>query len=303
MRSLKTVALWIATFGTVFVISKLMIDKFSNSSDSEQKNSSIERENTIYVITPTYGRPQQKAELTRFANTILHVKNLHWIVVEDAPERGNMVTSFLQRLSNLASTRNKMKITHLFAETPKGFRNKAQDPSWLRPKGFNQRNEGLRWLRKNGDEIDQNGVVYFADDDNTYDIAIFDEMRDTKKVSCWPVGLVGGLLVERPIVDDDGKVVSFNSVWKPERLYPIDMASFAINVQLLLVHSNAYFTPKLARGFQESYILKQLISGPEEMEPKANMCTLVLVWHTRTAKPNLEQEAKLKVPSTVGISL
>lgn len=303
MRSLKTIALWVATFGTVFVASKLMIDEFFKNRDLEQRDSFVERENTIYVITPTYARPQQKAELTRFANTILHVKNLHWIVVEDASERGKMVISFLQRVSNLASTRNKMKITHLFAETPKGFKNKAQDPSWLRPKGFNQRNEGLRWLRENSDEIDQNGVVYFADDDNTYDIAIFDEMRATKKVSCWPVGLVGGLLVERPIVNDNGKVTGFNSVWKPERLYPIDMASFAINIQLLLLHSNAYFTPKLARGFQESYILKQLISGPEEMEPKANKCTQVLVWHTRTAKPNLEQEAKLKVPSTVDISL
>ena len=42
---------------------------------------------TIYVVTPTYARPVQKADLTRLANTLLHVPALHWIVVEDANAR------------------------------------------------------------------------------------------------------------------------------------------------------------------------------------------------------------------------
>ena len=41
----------------------------------------------IFVITPTYARPAQKAELTRLCNTFLLVPNLHWILVEDA--KGN----------------------------------------------------------------------------------------------------------------------------------------------------------------------------------------------------------------------
>ena len=50
-------------------------------------------------------------------------------------------------------------------------------------------------------------MVYFADDDNTYSTELFEEMRTTKKVSVWPVGLVGGLMVERPKVDlSTGKV-------------------------------------------------------------------------------------------------
>jgi hypothetical protein len=32
--------------------------------------------------------------------------------------------------------------------------------------------QGLSWLRKNAGH----GVVYFADDDNTYDIRLFDEV-------------------------------------------------------------------------------------------------------------------------------
>ena len=43
----------------------------------------------IFVITPTYARPVQKAELTRLCNTFLIVPNLHWILVEDA--KGNKI--------------------------------------------------------------------------------------------------------------------------------------------------------------------------------------------------------------------
>lgn len=56
------------------------------------------------------------------------------------------------------------------------------DPSWLKPRGVEQRNEGLRWLREDrraqpgGDN--QQGVVYFADDDNTYSLQIFEEVCD-----------------------------------------------------------------------------------------------------------------------------
>jgi galactosylgalactosylxylosylprotein 3-beta-glucuronosyltransferase 3 len=64
-------------------------------------------------------------------------------------------------------------------------------------------------------------------------------MRYTKKVSVWPVGLVGGLMVERPVPDINGKITSFNAGYKPDRPFPIDMAGFAINLQLLLSNPNA----------------------------------------------------------------
>ena len=77
--------------------------------------------------------------------------------------------------------------------------NLQDDPSWLKPKGVLQRNEGLFWIRENV-KSSKRGVVYFADDDNTYDDDLFEAMRDTGTVSVWPVGLVGGLMVEKPKV-------------------------------------------------------------------------------------------------------
>ena len=43
--------------------------------------------------------------------------------------------------------------------------------------------------------------MYFADDDNTYDLRLFERMRQTKSVMVWPVGIAGGLLVEGPVCD------------------------------------------------------------------------------------------------------
>lgn len=39
---------------------------------------------TVYVITPTYQRWTQKADLVRLCSTLNNVKFIHWIVVEDA---------------------------------------------------------------------------------------------------------------------------------------------------------------------------------------------------------------------------
>lgn len=60
------------------------------------------------------------------------------------------------------------------------------------------------------------------DDDNTYSVELFEEMSKIERgrVGVWPVGLVGALTVEKPLVKD-GKVIGFNSAWHPERAYPI----------------------------------------------------------------------------------
>ncbi|OTF83125.1 galactosylgalactosylxylosylprotein 3-beta-glucuronosyltransferase, partial [Euroglyphus maynei] len=229
-------------------------------------------------------QPVQEAELTRLSHTLLLVHNLHWIIVEDSDRKTPLVQQFLQRISRMKIYDN-FEYTHLNVETPKTFKTNHRDPNWLKPRGVWQRNEALRWLRENTTE---KGIVYFGDDDNTYDLRLFQEMRNTRKVSVFPVGLVGGLMVEKPLIEN-GKVIGFNSIWKPKRKFPIDMSGFAINSQLIIDKNDAYFSPHVPRGYQETHLLTQLIQSIDELEPKADSCTKVFVWHTRTEMPKLKK--------------
>ncbi|GFQ81960.1 galactosylgalactosylxylosylprotein 3-beta-glucuronosyltransferase 3 [Trichonephila clavata] len=246
----------------------------------------------IFIITPTYARPVQKAELTRLSHTLLLVPNIHWIVVEDAENKTTLVTNFLFK--------SKLSFTHLNVPTPLAMKMKKEDPNWLKPRGVLQRNLGLNWIRRHV-HPDEKGVVYFADDDNTYDLDLFEEMRYTHTVSVWPVGLVGGLMVERPLIKN-GKVVGWNTIWKADRPFPIDMAGFAVNLTLLLQHPEAGFSLAVPRGYQETKLLRDLVTV-DQLEPKADNCTKVLVWHTRTEYPKLKQEKKLSVPSNLHIEV
>lgn len=254
---------------------------------------------TVYFITPTYARHVQKAELLRISHTLLLAGDVHWIVVEDADHKSQLVADLLAYTYQRRVGKS-FNYTHLNVSTPNEFKTSSNDPNWLKPRGVWQRNEAIHWLLKSGLS---KGIVYFGDDDNTYDLRLFDEIRKTKKVSMFPVGLVGGLLVEKPLVDDErGKVVGFNSRWKPERKYPIDMAGFAVNLaQMVSRPGGVHFSPLVPRGYQETYLLNQLITSLDEIEPLAKKGSQILVWHTRTEQPKLNQEKKLRVPSNVGI--
>lgn len=247
----------------------------------------------IYVVTPTYSRYVQKAELIRLSHTLMLVPNIHWIIVEDSEWLTGLVSKFVFKLKNEF---NFHLITQLHASTPEKYKLKHGDPSWRYPKGVWQRNRALTWIRENYHDLDPDGVVYFADDDNTYDLALFNEMRYTKKVSVWPVGLVGGLLVERPIVHpiEHDKIESFNSMWEAKRPFPLDMAGFAISLHLLISTPDASFSDSVKIGYIESHFLNQLVSSWDELEPRADKCRKVLVWHTRTREPVLHEEKKLK---------
>lgn len=72
----------------------------------------------IYLITPTYARPEQKAELTRLSYTLRHVPNIHWIIVEDSQTKAVLVSKFLAKC--------KIPYTHLNAATPKIYKLKVR---------------------------------------------------------------------------------------------------------------------------------------------------------------------------------
>ncbi|PAV56731.1 hypothetical protein WR25_04999 [Diploscapter pachys] len=249
-------------------------DKLSLSSNV-RRNAPV-----IYFVTPTAFRPAQKADLTRLSYTLSHVPNLHWIVVEDSEEISNSVEEILRRA--------KVKYTHLNTLTNPQMKMKFSDPNWYLPRGVEQRNAALEWIRRQLSGA-SSGVVYFGDDDNTYDLRLFEEIRNVKTAGIWPVGIVGGLFVETPSLDSEGKVQKFNAIWKTERPFPIDMAAFALHISLILKNPKTAFTYNVARGYQESHFLSSLNLLPSDLQPLAQNCTKVYVWHTRTEKSVLSK--------------
>lgn len=51
----------------------------------------------IYIVTPTYRRPEQQAELTRLAQTLMHVKDIYWLLIEDAKEKSPLLEELLKK--------------------------------------------------------------------------------------------------------------------------------------------------------------------------------------------------------------
>ncbi|XP_034936247.1 galactosylgalactosylxylosylprotein 3-beta-glucuronosyltransferase P [Chelonus insularis] len=241
---------------------------------SQRSNSLLK---PLYIITPTYRRPEQIPELTRMSHTLLLIENVHWLVIEDAKTPTKEVTKFL--------TRTGLKFEHLTAPMPVKYKQKKG----AKPRGVSNRNRGLKWIRANATD----GVFYFADDDNTYDLDLFDEIRETKKVSMFPVGLCTKFGLSSPVVKD-GKFIGFYDGWVAGRKFPVDMAGFAVNVKFLLQRPNA--TMPYRAGFEEDGFLRSLAPfEPHEIELLADNCTRILAWHTQTKKnePSAPLDMKL----------
>lgn len=128
------------------------------------------------MITPTFARWTQKADLSRLCFTLMQVPNLHWILIEDADEKTELVGKILSGDYSCKIPRS----THLNVRTPKSHRRGSKDPFWTKSRGVLQRNIALVWLREaaSAGMLDDalRGVVYFGDDDNTYDLRVFQEV-------------------------------------------------------------------------------------------------------------------------------
>jgi hypothetical protein len=59
--------------------------------------------------------------------------------------------------------------------TPDYLKPTENQSTWRRPRGVFQKNIGLQWIRSNTN-IDDDALVYFADDDNTYHWKLFQEV-------------------------------------------------------------------------------------------------------------------------------
>ena len=216
----------------------------------------------IYVITPTFTRPTQLPDLTRLANTLRLVPRLHWLVAEDQTNTSASVAELLVAAG--------VSYTHLAAARPPEMEGKQIG------RGVFNRRAALEWVREQGEE---SGVIYFADDDNAYDVRIFEEIRNTVKVSVFPVGCINGYGVSSPIVQN-GTITGFFDAFQGGREFAMDMAGFAVSVSLFKSRPEA--TMPIELYYLEEGFLKSLGVSKAELEPRAKLCTKVWVWHTRT---------------------
>ncbi|UMM30376.1 hypothetical protein L5515_012283 [Caenorhabditis briggsae] len=283
MNKLKKYGMYTLFFMFIFVV------VFQFSEDVRQpaypvfKRSETNQTNRmIIVVTPTYKRMTRIADMLRMANTLSHVKDLHWIVIEDGNKTIPAVQDILDRTG--------LPYTYQAHKTALGYPRR----------GWYQRTMALKLIRSNTSQIlgqdHQEGVVYFGDDDNSYDIRLFtDYIRNVKTLGIWAVGLVGGTVVEAPKVVD-GKVTAFNVKWNPKRRFAVDMAGFAVNLNVVL-NSDAVFGTSCKRGggAPETCLLEDMGLEREDIEPFGYEKTKdreIFVWHTKTSTPNIVQSKK-----------
>uniref|UniRef100_A0A914XC34 Galactosylgalactosylxylosylprotein 3-beta-glucuronosyltransferase n=1 Tax=Plectus sambesii TaxID=2011161 RepID=A0A914XC34_9BILA len=225
----------------------------------------------IVFITPTNEKFTQLADLTRLSQTLSLVSNIQWIIIEDRAQKSEKLVKLLNRI--------KVPSIHLNLKTPPAFPGR----------GWAQRNYALEYIRNKyqsatGNELKK--IVYFGDDDNAYDIRLFDNyIRNVKRIGVWPVGLTYGGVVEAPRVNQDSRVVGWNSLWRPDRMFATDMAGFAISLDLVL-NTNATFAASCDKRQlgPETCFIELLGVQRGDLEPFGvnDQPKEVLVWHTRT---------------------
>ncbi|CAD5209759.1 unnamed protein product [Bursaphelenchus okinawaensis] len=226
-----------------------------------------ENECLIILITPTYARPTRMPDMTRMAQTLMLVKNIHWVVIEDANKTSDAVERLLERSG--------IPYTYLFTTTVN-----------LPKRGWYHRNMALDVVSTKYREYNECAVVYFADDDNTYDYRLFNEyIRKVRTVGLWAVGFSGGAKVEAPHVEK-GKITKWDVVYAPNRQYATDMAGFAVNLKLVR-NSTARFDKSCGKGDPENCFLKKLNVSKADLQPFGydKQPKDILVWHTQSRTP------------------
>ena len=126
---------------------------------------------TIFVITPTHTCDTQKVDLTSLCHTLSLVPKLVWIVIEDSAKQTKLVTHLLKQCM--------VESVHLNVATSAKYKSSLPWPlyrMWGTIRGVEQRNAGLRWLKENKHPRKSSGVLYFADDDNKFDLRVFTEV-------------------------------------------------------------------------------------------------------------------------------
>lgn len=234
----------------------------------------------FYLITATVPRLLQIAELNRLAQLVLLIPNSMWVIVED----------------NEFITEQVLEVIYDYGLSDRAFQIASATPEDHKAKhwceGLAQRNAGLLWVRNMiNDNLNNKAIVYFLEEGYTHTLRLFQEMTQIERgrIGVWPVGFSSEMIVEKPLVHD-GRVVAWNTRWHPKRKFPLDIGGFAVTYDILLEYPFARFSVESEPGHAESDFLQEIIYSLDRLQPMANNCTDVLVWHTETRRPSVDNE-------------
>jgi hypothetical protein len=199
---------------------------------------------TLHIITPTYTRETQLAELTILAQALAHIPYLQWIVLEIT--KTNLVTEFLAKTN--------LQYIHL--------------DSGGKVKSGNLcnalRNIALDYLTENSGN--SSGVILFANLDRTYSSELFDKVRDIEKVGIWPTIFAKEQFTCNPL--------KFN-LQSPK--YPINLGSVGFNATALLKTARR-FDVDVSDTDGISNLVDGLVSDANEITVIS--CQGQFVWYT-----------------------
>jgi hypothetical protein len=106
--------------------------------------------------------------LTRLQNTLRSVPKILWILIEDSDQKSDLIYQFL--------IQSKLKFVHLNIKTKyKHLTENDLANNYRHHRGSFQRNIAIEWIVNNSKNA--NDVVYFADDDNSYKLELFREVK------------------------------------------------------------------------------------------------------------------------------
>lgn len=210
--------------------------------DKKQKNSDS---NHLILITCTHNHTNRIAYFKHLIKNIFSkINNYTWIIVEDGIKTDDYLSKMLQESG----------VNHSYLH---------YGPT--RSGGNAQRNFALEYIH----DYNIDGIVYNLDDDNLYDLKLFDEIRKIKKISIFPVHGWNRDKndPEKPILDSNNNFKSWNSSW--QRKYSTDMGGFAFRSSLLKNIKKPFWT-YIEHGGGESEFIDRLVTNVNDIE--FNLC-------------------------------
>ncbi|CAL4221103.1 unnamed protein product, partial [Meganyctiphanes norvegica] len=221
----------------------------------------------FFLVRSHLEKQHLRHPLTRFSLISYNLYDFNWVI------------PFGMKIVRQTTSTLTIKIELTLASSPTFLLTSFRERLCAKEREIDRKNERfLSWPRVT--EL-KYILFYFTCNDHNNLLDFSKEMRYTKGVSMWPVGLVTHTGLSTPIVSLDGKFVGWYDGWIAGRKFPVDMACFAVNVQYFK-KTNA--TMPYSAGYEEDGFLKKLNIKPEEIEFKADGCTKIYVWHTQTKK-------------------